>query len=147
MLFSFWILYLYIRNILELKGGKKNIKHAYSFQGIMDIATVAMVITCFALIHKLDYDEEEIFKDDAFYDFNNIITLYQDYHILNALTTLLILIRFLFFLTIIKKIYITISVIQMAAKNVVAFMIILVPFLSGFSMIAMVLWGPNINMF
>jgi len=31
LLFSFWILYLYIGNILEIKGGKKNFKHAYSF--------------------------------------------------------------------------------------------------------------------
>ena len=147
IIFSFYILYLYIGSILEIRDGKRNIKHIISFQGIMDLTLVIMVILSVAISAWINIDETSLYNNQTYVDLSPISAYYRIYHNINSTTLGLILARIVMFLTVNKRIYILIVSIEHAAKNVMSFVIILVSLLFAFSMIAQSLWGVHVFVF
>jgi hypothetical protein len=147
LMFSIWILYLYIKNIVSTVDGKKNIAYAYSFLGIIDILLVAIIIFTFALTFSMNEDEESIYKDQKYKDMTQLVINYRNYHIFNVMVLILVIIRIVMFGTINKRIYILLKTVEYAAKNMLSFMIILIFILSGFSIISMNIWGMYHFMF
>lgn len=147
LMFSIWVLYLYIKNILSTVDGKKNIAYAYSFLGVIDLLLVAMIIFTFAITYSMNEDEESIYKDQKYKDMTNLVTNYRNYHVFNVLVLVLVIIRIVMFGTINKRIYILLKTVEYAAKNMLSFMIILITILSGFSIISMNIWGFYYLMF
>lgn len=147
LMFSVWILYLYIKNIISTVNGKKNIAYAYSFLGVIDLLLVAIIIFTFALTFSLNEDEESIYKDQKYFDMTHLTKIYRNYHVFNVMVLILVIIRIVMFGTINKRIYILLKTIEYAAKNMISFMIILITILSGFSIISMTIWGIHDFMF
>ena len=147
LMFSMWILYLYIKNIVSTVDGKKNIAYAYSFLGIIDILLIAIIIFTFAQTFSMNEDEESIYKDQKYKDMTQLVANYRNYHIFNVMVVILIIIRIVIFAAINKRIYILLKTFEYAAKNMISFIIILITILSGFSIISMNIWGMYHFMF
>jgi len=56
-----------------------------------------------------------MYNDTEYKDYYSTIRLFYNYNILSGITVLMIIARFLFFFSILKKIYITTAVITLAA--------------------------------
>ncbi|OMJ79653.1 hypothetical protein SteCoe_20273 [Stentor coeruleus] len=143
IIFSLYILYIYIGNILEIRDGRRNAKHAISFQGIMDLLLIVMVIFSVAISLWLNENTENILTEKKFIDFSALGNYYKLYHNINTMTLTLIIVRILLFFTLNKRVYILISTIQHSAKDVISFIIILALLVIAFSMIGQSLWGVH----
>lgn len=141
IIFSLYILYIYIGNILEIRDGRRNVKHAISFQGIMDLLLIVMVIFSVTVSLWLNENEKSIYEKNEFLDLSALGNYYKLYHNVNTMTLTLIIVRILLFFTLNKRVYILISTIQHSAKDVTSFIIILTLLVISFSMIAQSLWG------
>ncbi|CAG9332367.1 unnamed protein product [Blepharisma stoltei] len=147
IIFSLYILYVYVMTILEIKDGKKNIQHALSFQGILDLLLIIFIIVTVGLTAKVDEDEKKIYQDTKYTDLRSTAEWYRFYHNLNACTLTLVLIRIIVFLQVNKRIFILMSTIKNASQNQIAFMVILISVLSSLAIIAQSIWGQNLFMF
>jgi hypothetical protein len=146
VIFSTYVLYLYIGHILELHDGRRNIKHIISFQGIMDLMLVAMVVFSVAISLLLSTDEETLYNNNVFVDLSPTGNYYKLYNNANSITLTLIIVRILMLMTVNKRVYILMTTIQFAAKMLVSFLVSIFLVLTAFTLIGQSLWGiQNLN--
>lgn len=144
IIFSLYILYIYIATLLELNEGRRNIQHMISFQGIMDLLLIITVIFSVAMSLAINKNEKNIYKDSGFNDLAYLINYYRLYHNANAISLTLVVVRLLMFLTLNKRVFIFITTIRVAAKSMTSFFICLLLLLLGFTMVAQALYGVYI---
>jgi hypothetical protein len=141
IIFSFYILYIYIFTILEFRNGRRNIQHMISFQGLMDLFLITMIIFSVSVSLYINKDEKQIYKDNKYVDLSYLINYYRLYHNSNSISLTLVIVRLLMFLTLNKRVFIYITTIRTAAKHILSFLSCLVMMLLGFTMIAQSLYG------
>ena len=103
IIFSLYILYMYIGNIFEIRDGKRNYNHAFSFQGIMDLLLIIMIIFSVAISVAVNIDEQQLYTNNTFRDLTLEASYYNLYYNVNAMNLTLIMVRILLFLTVNKR--------------------------------------------
>ena len=141
IIFSLYILYIFIFTILEFHNGRRNIQHIISFQGLMDLFLIVMIIFSVGVSLLINKDEKSIYKDNKFEDLSYLINYYRLYHNSNSISLTLIVVRLLMFLTLNKRVFIYITTIRMGAKIMISFFACLLLMMLGFTMIAQSLYG------
>ena len=147
IIFSLYILYLYVFNILEIRDGHRNIKHIMSFQGLMDLVLVASVIFSVIMSLWIIQNEKKLYEKDVFKDLEPLSLYYRFYNNINSTSIILIIVRILLFLTVNKRVYVLITTIQLAAKNIVSFITIFLLLILAFSMVSQSIWGTQEYLF
>lgn len=147
IIFALYIIYIYVMTVLELRVGKRNIKHAVSFQGLMDLLLVFMIIVSVIMATNINKNEEEIYLKQSYTDLYDIVQLYKQYQNINSTTLILVLIRIIVFMSVNKRIYTLTVMVQHASRNMISFLIILISVLSALALIAESIWGTYIYMY
>lgn len=141
-LFCIYYLYLYLRDIFtKNEHGKFNLSHIYSIGGIFDLASFSLSIVTLALATKISEDEEIINKKE-FTDFLNTARTFHTFLVINSYLILLILMRLLLVFRINRRLHLLLLAIEYASKNIIFYVIFIMPLLIAFCFLSMSIWGP-----
>lgn len=144
LLFVLYFLYVYIMTVLEVKSdGRRNFGHIISFIGMIDLLMIFSVITAFGYSRSVNADSEEIYNSDDFTDMLNLSSNYSASFLWNALAFFFTCLRTLLLLRLNSRIHMIVNTIEMAAASMISYMIIFIPLLIGFCVVAMQTWGSS----
>lgn len=147
LLLSFYIVYEFVMTVKEMRKGKRNWMHALTTLGLMDCATFVLVLASFGMSYNLSEDDEALYNDNEFFDAEYFSYNFKICMILNATVILLIMLRLVFCFRLSRSVHIHLYTIETASKNVLAFLLILLPIIVGFVILMMNIYGTTIKTF
>ena len=113
----------------------------------MDLVLVASVIFSVIMSLWIIQNEKKLYEKDVFKDLEPLSLYYRFYNNINSTSIILIIVRILLFLTVNKRVYVLITTIQLAAKNIVSFITIFLLLILAFSMVSQSIWGTQEYLF
>mmetsp|Transcript_33977 Transcript_33977/g.59200 ORF Transcript_33977/g.59200 Transcript_33977/m.59200 type:complete len:803 (+) Transcript_33977:3150-5558(+) len=144
---SFYIIYEIVMTVKDTKKGGRNWKHLISTLGLIDIATWILILASFSMSYELSEDDEALFNDNEFFDAEFYSYNYKICMIINAAVILLIMLRLVFCFRLSRSVHIHLYTIEKASKNVLSFLLILLPIIIGFVILMMNIYGTTIRTF
>lgn len=147
VLLTLYFIGLNIRKVLTLEDGARRYYHLYSFQFFGDLLLITIFFGCFGVSLTFDKDQASIFDDDKYYDFNDTSTRFDNMMKLNAWGLLIVLIRFISVFRINLRHHLMLRNIEIAMKNILVYLIMIVPVLISFSVVAYTIWGPYLSIY
>jgi hypothetical protein len=144
---SLCLVWEYVMTIKEMRKGKRNWSHAYSTLGLMDCLTFILILASFSMSYELSEDDEALYNNDEFFDAEFYSYNFKICMILNAAVILLLMLRLVFCFRLSRSVHIHLYTIEKASKNVLAFLLILLPIIIGFVILMMNIYGTSIKNF
>ena len=114
----------------------------YSFQGFCDLGIVSFTTVGFAMSYFVREDSETLFNDGEFYDYMSLAEYQYLSVTMNSIAVFFVLIRITWILRINKRANNLMLTIEIAAKNIFSYMILLLPIFIGFCLVSMNILGP-----
>jgi hypothetical protein len=142
ILFSFYIFYMFVFEVVVGQDNKPNIQHIFSFQGLMDLFMIASIFAAFAISYSLDADTEGILRKNQFRGMGEYSDAYFAMLQFNIIALVLIILRIVIFMRIIPAINIILLTMQTAVPGYMTFVAVFGPLLVGISLLTMSIWGP-----
>jgi len=142
IIFSFYILYMFVFEVVVGQDNKPNIQHIFSFQGLMDLVMIASIFAAFGMSYMLDADTEEILKKNEFRGMGEYSDAFFSMLQFNIIALFLIILRIVIFMRIVPAINIILLTMQTAVPGYMTFVAVFGPLLIGISILTMSIWGP-----
>ena len=130
----------------KMKNWRKIIQYKYLEKLVVDILIVCFVFINFILIHVAsDKTTDEILNSSEYIDLVHKGVLYDNIFILESILLFLLVLKILNVLTIIKSVRIIVKSISFAFKQVMTYMLIIMPLFIAFTIIGMGIYGAAID--
>lgn len=133
--------------IREVHNGKRNWQHAYSIMGLMDCMIFVLILASFGMSYEIDANDEALYNDNKFFDVEFYSYNYKICMILNAAVILLVMMRLIVCFRLSRSVHIHLFTIELASKNVMAFMLIFLPIIIGFVILCLNIYGTTLENF
>ena len=113
---------------------------------VIDISIMCLVFITFVMVHVAsDKTSDEIINSNEYVDLVYKGELYDNVYILEGITQFLLVLKVLHVLTLIKLIRIIHKTTTLAFKQILTYMVIILPLVIAFTLIGMGIYGPFLN--
>lgn len=137
----YFMFYYFYYAFKKTKYSTRNLMYLLSYRGLYDISMFILFIVVLALVFNIKCDDKKILKDQVYFDFNEIADIFENILIINAWSSIFIIIRFLNCLTINKYLNTMKLNIDKAGKNMAIYLFMVLPILFSFIFMAWTVWG------
>lgn len=101
----------------------------------------SLFLAAIGLLALVNVDEASVIEKNEFYDFSLVALAYRNSGIINAWSLLFVIIRLLRSFSVNRRIFLLAEIIGIAAKDLVAYILLLMPLLVGFVFLTLSIWG------